>query len=246
MPANMDKITFYRLLKEGVQVMPQSTNIYDALQSFAVLRSRTDANAENLNKNVLYKDKAFFYSRKWEQLGFSESKLLISFPILMALELPGEIKGPFTTKSKVVNRIQLMAGFPNQEYLEENHLTLPNMPVMEEIYELMLNHLLWIMNYISRSIYASVDGGDYAWYNEDKLIYQKDQAEISNYTKHSNETNFFRKRMQINNETITHDYLDDAGTHKLVGKSIIFNFEETTCPTIAPTVFTSKNCCNQL
>lgn len=50
--------------------------------TFAVLKSSSSVDSDNLMKNINYQDKQFFYSRKWEDKGKSSDTLSFDYPLI--------------------------------------------------------------------------------------------------------------------------------------------------------------------
>jgi len=235
----------YRIIREAAEVMPEAELKINRLNCFAVVRNASELNAENLNKNVVYKDKEFFFSRRWAARGYPSNKIEFDFPAVIAIELPGAISMPFTKQRKNRTRLQLSAVFPNEEILGSTQFTRPKTPQLEEIYKAMLDNISFVLEYISGAVNASIDGGAYEWHNKEKLEYLKTQSIITSYQINQGATATFLKQLNNANQQANTDYLDDVTAFKLVGRSIVINLTES-CSSVASPSFVTADCCKQI
>jgi len=70
------------------------------INTFAVIPASADKNTLNLDKDSRYKDKLYFYSRRWEKSGFKDSELAFDYPTLTIVENQDTISKPFAKLSK--------------------------------------------------------------------------------------------------------------------------------------------------
>lgn len=77
----------YEQLKAGVKFSPedaQGTRM--RINTFAVIPSWSDLDSDNFGKYINYKDTPFFYSRRWENLRHSPSRVEIDYPVMVCWE----------------------------------------------------------------------------------------------------------------------------------------------------------------
>jgi len=243
----MKKTDFYRLLGEAVRYSPESENKYDQLQTFVVMRSLADLNAESFGRTSLDRFRNFFYSRRWEDTGYTSS-IQPEFPALIAIDRSARLTNFMRHPGNIIcPQIQLAVVYPNVERIEGTTPAACEALVSEEIYDLTEKHLLYVLEYIAGAVYASTDVNPVpAWYNSYRLMWEIDQGDIATFSTNQLETNRFVKDMQANNASAVINYIDDVSVNKLCGVSMDVVFCGVTCSSGINAAFTAAvDCCNQ-
>lgn len=98
-------IDFYTILANVLRAWPETFSDGEYLRhrrinTFAVVTAKADQNAYNLDKDSRYKDKAYFYSRRWELNGFKDSDLNFDYPALVCIENMDKITNLFQPSEK--------------------------------------------------------------------------------------------------------------------------------------------------
>lgn len=98
-------IDFYNILVRIIRAWPETVtdgvNLhYRRINTFAAITAKADQNAYNLDKDSRYKDKPYFYSRRWELNGFKDSELNFDYPALVCIENQDDIKSLFQPSKK--------------------------------------------------------------------------------------------------------------------------------------------------
>lgn len=234
--------TFLGLCADAVRHTELKSKKREMLQTFAVLRSASDASTENLTKNKLYTNKAYFYSRKWEALKKHPSKFSYDYPACFTYVLSTNTFNPFNFQ-KHCHNIRFEAVYPNVDRLgQESTLSkyCEAIPV-EEIYVLMEEHLRRIFDYLLGVVYADVDG-TYMWKHEDYLSQAVTDAVITSYTVDESTTRKYIAMLKRENEQANGGYIDDFGADMLCGVSKVLTFCDTECSTFTYN-FDTTNCC---
>lgn len=242
----MKKLSFYGLLAQAVEAMPEDADSlrFNRLETFAVIRDPGELNAENLEKSVRYTGTNYFYSRKWEKKGRTAGNIPFDFPVVTALEINGgQISDPLQEgRERLQTVIQLSALYPNIFSLPESH-KLGTKLVMEDIYEKMMDHIVYLVRYATNVTRASVDGGSYDWYNNDYLTHLEGAG--SSVIRDTAKTGRWKKLMQNANPALTLRPADDVSVHKLIGYTAVINLINVDCFSASSHSFDFSNCCRQ-
>ena len=244
----MTKNELFRIIALAVAAHPFSEERHKQLQTFAVVRSRSEINGEALGKSVVDRFKPYFYSRRWEAHGYNSNSIEYDFPAVFAIELPGNIEGSFLGRSTFCYNIQLACLYPNIEHLDNTIAARAKALSVQEIEQETLAHLVYIMRQVQSSAVFAVTDEDVSgsWYLEQELEFLEEEGEILSYAIDSAKTQTFRKRFEAQNQAIAVDYVDDFTTHKLCGATLTFRNCENLCSqsAVEPS-FTALNCCVQ-
>ena len=91
MNIQLNELQFFNILYRIVKAFPQTIQSDGSvskeikckrLNTFAVLWDVAQLNTDNLEKDIRYKKKGLFFSRKWEDSGFNSSKIGFDYPVL--------------------------------------------------------------------------------------------------------------------------------------------------------------------
>ena len=90
-------LDFYEILTRILKAWPETytDSVYyrhKRINTFAVITAKADQNAYNLDKDSRYKDKNYFFSRRWKDSGYRDSELGFDYPALMCVENQDKIK----------------------------------------------------------------------------------------------------------------------------------------------------------
>ena len=236
---------FYGVIREAVRFAPNEENVYDTLRTFAVLRHPSELNGETVDKSILHKGTKFFWSKKWEQLGYSSNNISWDFPIVTVIPVRSNytnISGQKSTESVVLD-ISVLYPNPEIESLSGSHLVRGKTLTREELYDKMKDRLLYILSYIKTAQKATIDGVT-DWHGEPYVTYlQGEGATVSVDTK---ATGDLRRRLHNANLVNNGSFIDDVSAHRLIGHGIAYNLPASSClPSIAPD-FSTVDCCNQV
>ena len=123
MAAITNTTTFYEIITRILKAWPETISNgeylrHKRLNTFAVVTAKADQNAYNLDKDSRYKDKNYFYSRRWELNGFKDSDLAFDYPALICVENQDTIKNLFqkTKKHTVELAMFLTDLMPQKKY----------------------------------------------------------------------------------------------------------------------------------
>lgn len=234
----MDKQTFYRILGQAVKYSKAQDKKYKQLQTFAVLRDRSDFAAESLGRTILDRYKPFFYSRKWEGKKYPAGEVVFEYPALFVIETAPLLETPFAQKSQRCTNMQLMVVYPNIEKLENAGIkAMCEKLLTDEIYTLADDLMRQVFLYLRSTIYATVGGVD-GWHNEKKLI-----ADGTTYTKIERQTNAYLKQLIQDNQIANGIFVDDEGKDMLCGVQYAIRFCETSVCNSQENSFDLITCC---
>lgn len=239
----MDKRTFYRILGQAVKYSQATGNKWEQFQTFAVLRDRSDFAAESLGRTILDRYKPFFYSRKWEGKNYPAGNVAFEYPGLFVIETFPLIETPFAIKTQRCHSIQLICAYPNIEKLEDATIkAMCKNLLTDEIYILCNDLMQQVFLYLKNTVYATVDGVN-GWHNQNRLVYQLEQGDISSYSIIQRETNAYQKQLIQDNPTANGVYLDDVGKDMLCGVQYSIRFCETSVCAGQENSFDLVTCC---
>ena len=85
---------FYDVVKNWSQKDSEG-NIQKRINTFAVIKSSHDINADNLNKDSRYWNKRLFFSRKWADTGGNPSKIAFEYPAAFLVHDESSVLNPF-------------------------------------------------------------------------------------------------------------------------------------------------------
>jgi len=147
-------------LRAAVKHFPVNPDPSKMINTFAVIGSWADLDADNLGKYIDYKDTPYFYSRRWENLRFNPSRLEVDYPVMVVWETGQTHSELFTyNKSKVLYGLQI-AVLDRFKRVGENHIrSQADHKVKEQIYidtELLL---LTAVNYLNDVIAIQLPDG---------------------------------------------------------------------------------------
>jgi len=77
------------------------------MQTFGAIEAYSDLNTPNLGKTILDRGKPYFWSRDWAKAKYNPSKLVYSYPAMLAIETVGEIITPFEKNKKHCYTVEL-------------------------------------------------------------------------------------------------------------------------------------------
>ena len=240
----MSLTDFLRILAQAVKYSQRTANKHEQLQTFAWLRFMYDFNTENLEKNINYKNKDYFYSRKWELSGHPASNVTFEYPGLFIFILGGTDKSPFGKSDDECHRIQFNVLYPNYDKVDQYDTINCTRLVPEDIYPLTKKLLRSVLHFIKGVVLASVDGAD-KWENKELLEAMQAAGVITSFTINEAATKKFHAMMQRNNESANTGMVDDESNDVLCGSSMIITFCEKNCDDIEHT-FDFSNCCGGL
>lgn len=242
----MTRNDLYSLLIQAVRFHPEGeAGPWEQLQTFSVLQHMGSLNAESLGRSVLDRGKPFFWSRRWENLGYP-SAIEFDFPAVFVIDRSAQFNSPFQQQGRSICPLhQIAVLYPNVENLEGTIAARCNFLHTEEIQQLTESMLVYLLEYIRSAIYASVDGADPAWYNQDYLDWYADENTVT-YTMEALETHSFRKSMEAENGQLQISYHDDISAFKLCGVSADVRLCTPKCSSgYTPSFATPANCCYQ-
>lgn len=107
--------TIFEILKNIVRAYPLPVDekgkpIYcKQLNTFAVIKDKSDLAADGMNMTIHERNKPFFYSRAWEADKYNPNKIKVKFPALLVDIEGGSIKCPFTfTKRETCYQLSMV------------------------------------------------------------------------------------------------------------------------------------------
>ena len=80
-------MTLYPTYSQVFQLLKDAVVLHPTLETFATLRTIGEFRAENLAKNILYKDSPYFYSKEWTKRGYDPSQVAYKLPALLAIPI---------------------------------------------------------------------------------------------------------------------------------------------------------------
>lgn len=122
-----DLLEFYSILQRIVKGWPPSYHSSDSqetrsqrLNTFAVVRTLADIDAENIKKTVEYAGRNFFFSRYWNDGEYQPNNLRVDYPALLVREDTFQISDPLDINShnrRTTHNITLLLcdKLPNRE-----------------------------------------------------------------------------------------------------------------------------------
>jgi len=245
----MTEIDFYQALADAVRYHALNEEQFRELQTFAVIRNRMSLAEENLSRTGIDRFKPYFYSKRWEAMGYSADAVEYDFPGIFVLKLRSPItnlgSGP---QGQICHDIQVMSLYPNVEALPEGITLRCKALTVEEVEKLTRDHLLYALQYAGASEYATTDVNPSGrWYGPGLLAYLLAQGKIASYSIDAAKTRTFQKRWANETRSATVEYLDDFSIHKLCGCFLNIRFCEPLCEAIPSPSFASatRECCVQ-
>jgi len=246
----MTEIDFYRALGDSVKYHAPNEEQFRELQTFAVIRNRMSLAEENLSRTGIDRFKPYFYSKRWEAMGYSADAVEYDFPGIFVLKL----RSPITNlgagaQGQICHDIQVMSLYPNVEALPEGITLRCKALTVEEIEKLTRDHLLYALGYAKESQYATTNVNPSGqWYGPGLLDHLLSEGEISSFQVDEGETRKFKKRFFNETRSATIEYLDDFSIHKLCGCFVNIRFCEPLCePTPSPDFSgVTRECCAEV
>lgn len=168
---------FYAILVDILKAWPETIDSgkylrYKRINTFAVVTAKADQNAYNLDKDSRYKDKTYFFSRRWEDNGFKDSELNFDYPALVCVENQDTIKNLFQPTEK--HTVQLAFFLTDLMPQKESDVTnISEQRTFEQIGADMRVLLTQLTNEIGQFVWSRYDdgGGFSAWgWNSDRWM----------------------------------------------------------------------------
>lgn len=184
-------IDFYEIIVRILRAWPETVTDdvyyrYRRINTFAAITAKADQNAYNLDKDSRYKDKAYFYSRRWELNGFKDSDLNFDYPALVCIENQDNITNLFqpTEKHKVQLAFFLTDLMPQKE---SNVTDIAEQRTFEQIGADMRKLLTELTNELKEFVYSRYDDGGgfsaWGWYSDRWMQAQGYTIERQNWLK---------------------------------------------------------------
>lgn len=234
---------FYGVIKEAVKFAPSTPDKIEQLQTFAVLRHPSELNAEALDKSVIDKGKNFFYSRKWEALGYSSNSIPFEFPIVTAIPLRSNYSNMFGKRTEERIQLDLSVLYPNPEVDKPNSVLIGKARTREAVYDITKDLLLYVIGYAKTATKATIDGAT-GWHGRPYVDYLEGEGATVSIDEAA--TGIIKRRLHNENLNTNGNFVDDITAHRLIGRAAIINFPTPSCtPTIAPD-FSAVVCCAQV
>ena len=217
------------------------------MQTFAVIRSLDDINSENLGRTPKDRFKPFFYSRKWEALGFPASNVVFEYPAVFVIDRSGRVETPFASRKRRLSNIQVVVVFPNVEKVEDVSLKAACAQLItDEIYQLTESLAYSVFDFVSGSVFAVTDkhpGGD--WFHRSALPVMVTAGQIASYDINEAKTTAQLKMLRTSNVQASIGFVDDVTKDSLCGVSFSLSLVDDVC-SVAGFDFNAKNCCAQI
>lgn len=153
----MKLTTFYRLLKEFVEHFPAQREKCKQLHTCAALADYSELSAENLAKTINDKNKPYFYSRSWAQMGYPPSDVRYTYPGLFTLERGFTLSKPFSKRSGCFTIELLFADVLNNECTDCKSSYCADR-VANDIYNDTFAFLMTFLKYLNTWVYVNDSG----------------------------------------------------------------------------------------
>lgn len=167
-------IDFYEILARIIRAWPETVTdgVYyrhKRINTFAVIPGRADQNTFNLDKDSRYKDKAYFYSRRWELNGSKDSALNFDYPALKVIENRDNITKLFQpTEGHTVNLAFYLTDLMPQKTSEVTDIS--EQRTFEQIGADLRQLLTELTNELAQFVYSRYDDGSgfsaWGWYSD--------------------------------------------------------------------------------
>lgn len=167
-------VEFYEILARIVRAWPETvTNDtyyrYKRINTFAAITARANQNAFNLDKDSRYKDKPYFYSRRWELNGFKDSELNFDYPALICVENEDRITNLFQpTEKHTVNLAFFFTDLMPQKQSEVTDISEER--TFEQLGADLRKLLTEFTNELKEFVYSRYDDGsgfsEWGWYSD--------------------------------------------------------------------------------
>jgi hypothetical protein len=175
----------YQILVRIVKAWPEtySDDVYyrnRRINTFAAIPVKSGQNSHNLQKDSRYKDKDYFYSRKWAGGGFKDSELEYDYPALVCVETQDTIKSPFDkSKRHTVNLAFFLTDLMPQKL--DGATPTAEQRTFEQVGEDLRRLLDELLREIGQFVWSRYDdgGGWSAWaWNSEKWIDAQGYASV--------------------------------------------------------------------
>lgn len=209
---------FYGLLRDAVEQYPETEESYQRLQTFAVLQSISDLNADNLGHSVFSKGTNYFYSRRWEAANHAANNVVYFPPLLYALPVSNVFVDPFQVRAYQHVTIEIGALYPNLEKTENTFAATCKRVNRDNIYVLAASWMNYVFGYLTKAVFANTDVDlAYRWHNQDKLEADILSGDISTYTVNTKTTNQFRSDLKNANPRTGGNFVDNFSKNNFCG-----------------------------
>lgn len=227
---------FYNALKQSVMFSPKAELKCNQLQTFRVAQSGMEMTTPNMGATICDKDKAFFWSRLWQDRKYNPNHVSFEFPLLRVHESNFSVKRPLAATSERVYSFQISVWDKWVEDNDKGRCQGCAGRTIEEI-EADTERLLFAsLHYLSGLVEATIDTGlPSGYYHKDFLTYLHDRGAISGYTPGID----FGGMLEQDNKSAT-AYRVEIASAKLYGTAIdiqvclknceatVYNFEQCT------------------
>ena len=198
----------------------------DGVQTFAVIRAKSDLNTENLMRSIYSRHKPFIWSKKMDML--KASKIVWEYPLLAVQEISYWEENAFSKKgSTQCDKLQLYFLYPNVEICEKASIKqMCERLEPEEIRAKMEKLKGKTFAYLSSLRCAEIiknqgqqnEERETVWYPKELLDLLKNRGDCDNYTIDTKSTNHFKLMLRNRNSpSIKGGIIDDWGADKLCG-----------------------------
>ena len=184
-------IDFYNILAKIVKAWPETVtaDVYQRqkrINTFAVVPVQDKQTAHNLDKDSRYKNKTYFYSRRWELNGFKDSALNFDYPALICVENNDTIKRLF--QPTATHKVKLAFFLSDLMPQKESEVTaVGEQRTFEQIGVDMRVLLTELTNEIAQFVWSRYDDGsgfsDWGWNSERWMIAEGYTIEKTNTLK---------------------------------------------------------------
>lgn len=200
----------FRALKIASIYWPYTGELRDQIQSYAVINNFDQLNDEFMSQYAEKKSTDLFFSRKWAELQYNASEIVMTAPYLVVFEDDDSIlvENPMNPpRSKVKYELELYVLDHFQEIDPEatSKDQVVDFRTVQEIYIATEKIMRDLFYFLSRSIvFAKVDGASVNSIATIGLLqHQKDQNVISSYTIDYQETNRWQEMLMESNPEIS-------------------------------------------
>lgn len=217
----------FRSMKFATMFAPYTGSKREQLQSFAVLNILEHINAENLGQHPSKQGSDYFYSRKWGELKYSVSEMVMEAPYLIAFEQDNAgsfVNGFDHARSYSTYQVQIYILDRFIDSSTEVHDSDSEFMIIEEIYLESERKLKVLMQFLSEEmVFANVNGSDDI-YPKGLLDRMVTEATISSYTIDELATNRFQETLLRKNDSVVFSRWS-GGANDLHGVRATLSFE---------------------